>query len=120
MKYIRGLSQSVSGVVAKLRACLEEHKARIHNRKQSEFRPFATQKKHEAACLHADTSDLHHSFDSEYRHTRFRAVHFRQCFEGSSRTTPARSSSDTQVVLHSMDENTERTVTADSSGHLHL
>src|SRR5712691_9025337 len=116
MNYIRGLSQSDSMVVAKLRACLEKHKVRIHSDEPSEVRLFATQK---STTLHVCMQILPiftillslNIVTSAFAQSTFGSV------RGIVQDNTSAVISDTQVVLHSTDENTERTVTADTSGN---
>jgi hypothetical protein len=102
-------------VVAKLWACLEEHKAGIHSDQQSGFRHVATRK---STKLHVCMQILPiftillllNNVAPAFAQSTFGSV------RGIVQDNTSAVISDTQVVLHSMDENTERTVTADSSG----
>jgi hypothetical protein len=116
MKYIRGLSQADSMIVAKLWTCLEEQKARIHSDEQSEFRHVATLK---SAKLHVCMQILPifaillilNIVTPAFAQSTFGSV------RGIVQDNTSAVISDTQVVLHSTDENTERTVAADASGN---
>ena len=116
MKYIRGLSQADSMIVAKLWTCLEEQKARIHSDAQSEFRHVATLK---SAKLHVCMQILPifaillilNIVTPAFAQSTFGSV------RGIVQDNTSAVISDTQVVLHSTDENTERTVAADASGN---
>jgi hypothetical protein len=116
MKYIRGLSQSDSMIVAKRWTCLEEQEARIHSDEQGEFRHVAIQK---STYLHVCMQILPiftillilNVVTPAFAQSTFGSV------RGIVQDNTSAVVSDTQVVLHSIDENTERTVTADTSGN---
>jgi hypothetical protein len=115
MKYVRGLFQSVSMVIAKLRTCLEEDEVRIQSDEQSKFRHGATQKNTKLrVCMQMLP------IFAIFLVLNVVAPALAQSTFGSVRGIVQDNTSavvsDSQVVLHSTDENTERTVNADASG----
>jgi Carboxypeptidase regulatory-like domain len=114
MKYIRGLSQSDSVVIANPVACFEEDKARIHRDEQSKFRHVATRKNTKLrVCMQIlpiFAILLVLNVTAAVAQSTFGSV------RGIVQDNTGAVISDTQIVLHSRDENTERTVNADASG----
>jgi uncharacterized membrane protein len=115
MKYIRGLFQSDSMVVAKLWTCLEEDKVRIDSDERNKFRHVATQKSTKLRFC----KQILPIFAISLILNVVAPVHAQSTF-GSVRGVVQDDTSavvaDSQVVLHSTDENTERRVNADASG----
>ncbi len=118
MKYIRGLSQSDSLVSAAPVTCREQGNAGIHSNSQKDSnRVSSTQK-----GLIKRLAGFSHLFSAAVFGLLLGAVApaLGQSTFGSVRgvvqDNTSAAISDTQVVLHSTDENTERTVTADASG----
>jgi Carboxypeptidase regulatory-like domain/TonB dependent receptor len=115
VKYIRGLFRSDSMVVAKLWACLEEDEVRIHSNEQNKLRHVATQKNMKLrVCMQmlpifAILLALNVVAPALAQST-FGSV------RGIVQDNTSAVVADSQVVLHSTDENSERTVNADASG----
>src|ERR1700677_4760375 len=115
MKYIRGLSQSDSMVVAMLWTCLEEDEVSIHSDEQNKFRHVATPKNTKLrGCMQmlpiVAIFLVLNVVAPALGQSTFGSV------RGIVQDNTSAVISDSQVVLHSADENTERTVNADASG----
>jgi len=117
MKYIRGRSQSDSLVIAEPVRCREEGNARIHSNSQKDVRRVSAQKSRTAwlaglsQLFSAAVGLLLIAVAPALGQSTFGSV------RGVVQDNTSAVVSDTQVVLHSTDENTERTVTADTSGN---
>jgi Carboxypeptidase regulatory-like domain/TonB dependent receptor len=115
MKYIRGLFQPDSMIVAKLWICHEENKVRIDSDEQNKFRHVARQKSTKLRFC----KQILPIFAIFLILNVVAPVHGQSTF-GSVRGIVQDDTSavvaDSQVILHSKDENTERTVNADASG----
>ena len=118
MKYGRGLFQSDSMVVAKPGICCEESKTRIHGDEQNRFRIVSTSSKSLTAGLRVCLQMLP-IFVCCLLLSVLPAV--AQSTFGSVRGIVQDSSgavlTDTQMTLHSLDENTDRKVKSDTDGN---
>jgi hypothetical protein len=119
MKYIRGLSQSDSLITAKPGTCREEASARIHSDPQEDSSRVSAIQKSLTKWLTGSSQLLPvvvfglllSAVAPALGQSTFGSV------RGVVQDNTSAVISDTQVVLHSTDENTERTVTADASGN---
>jgi Carboxypeptidase regulatory-like domain/TonB dependent receptor len=115
MKCVRGLSQVVLMAVSKLTRCLEEDRISIRSDEQSKIRRVAARKNVKLhGCLQMLSIFavflLLNNPESMFAQSTFGSV------RGIVQDNTSAVVSDSQVVLHSTDENTERTVSADASG----
>ncbi len=118
MKYVRGLFQSDSMVVAKPGRCCEESKTRIHGNEQNKSRNVSTPPKRLTEWLRVCLQMLP-IFVFSLLLSVVPAV--AQSTFGSVRGIVQDSSgavlTDTQITLHSLDENTDRKVQSDTDGN---
>jgi hypothetical protein len=113
MKYIKGLSQSDS--IANLSTSHEEDQVENHNNEQSRLKHIATQRKTTLQlCMRTlpifSILLIFGIVTPAFGQSTFGSV------RGVVQDNTSAAISDSQVVLHSTDENTERTVNADASG----
>ena len=118
MKYIRGLFQSDSMALAKPGICCEESKTKTHCDQQNKFRNVSTPPKRLTECLRVCLQMLP-IFVFSLLLSVVPAV--AQSTFGSVRGIVQDSSgavlTDTQITLHSLDENTDRKVQSDTDGN---
>jgi hypothetical protein len=114
MKHMRGFSQFDSMVVAGLYPCLEEDKTEIPDDERNKARHIATQKNSKIrVCIQIFSIFsifLILNVTPSIAQSTFGSV------RGIVQDNTSAAVSDSQIVLHSTDENTERTVNADTSG----
>jgi hypothetical protein len=118
MKYIRGLFQSDSMVVAKPGICCEESKTRIYCDEQHRSRNVSTSSKSLTGWLHAYLQmlpilvfSLLLSVVPAVAQSTFGSV------RGIVQDSSGAVLTDTQMTLHSLDENTDRKVKSDTDGN---
>jgi hypothetical protein len=118
MKYIRGLSQSDSLVIAKPGTCREEGKARLQRGQRKNSRRVSTAHEGLTKWLGFSSQMLPALIFGLFLSAVAPALG--QSTFGSVRgivqDNTSAAVSDTKIVLHSTDENTERTANADASG----